>query len=629
MKATFFPAGAVFVLLLIQPLAVGARDFVTIKSGDWFDPTVWAPTPYPFDGDNATIATNAVNLYFYNNLLIQLNNLNLSNGTLTIFNMGGQGGLMMLGGESYWANSSVSHFPGRNANVQTISQFGTLLLMESNQLNVLLGFTNHGIVRQIDPGTLHLHGSAFVVNCPEAVYDFADDGGIVGDSGSTFTNRGTVLKSGGVNTSTVALEFINSGGTIEVDSGTLTIQFNLLSSNGTFVVRRGAALDPFYGFWSGKITGCGAGKVVLRNGTLYASPSLTLDFSDSLFQWISGTIMGSSGGLTNLGGITLSGGNSVSLTGLVNGGIFRHSNTASLNLSQIFENLSGGIYDAEDSGQFNGGTFVNFGMFRRSSGSGVFSMMPRNFYNYGGTIEADSGTLNFGSAGFFQTNGVTRLAGGNLSGNQLNFYGGILTGVGSITGTVVNAAAVVPGNNGLGSLRVTGSYIQTTNGALDIVLGGTGTDQFGQLNVVVNNNYYSSASLAGTLNLSPANSFTPAIGDQFQILSCAKLSGTFTLPPTFPAGIEVTYSNHGVFLTVTGAVIWPTPPTFRPPVLREGNLNFGFQTISGQSYTLQTNDDLTEAAWGDFISLVGNGSTIEFAVPVTNVPTRLFRLRQP
>ena len=217
---------------------------------------------------------------------------------------------------------------------------------------------------------------------------------------------------------------------------------------------------------------------------------------------------------------------------------------------------------------------------------------------------------------------MTWLKGGNLIGGTFNFNGGSLIGVGTVTGTVVNVGANVnPGAGGLGALDIIGNYQQKSGGSLDIALGGTGPGQFGQLDVS------GSASLAGALNLSPANGFTPSIGNQFQILSYSSRSGTFSLPPTFSTGMEISYSNNGVFLVVTGAVIWPGQ--FNPPTMANDHFNFGFQTVSGQSYTVQRNDDLTTTNWVDFTNFAGDGSLIQFAVPVTNVSRRFFRLREP
>ena len=632
MRLIISAARVLSLMATLWPMPGGAKDFISVNSGDWFSPTVWAPTPYPFNGDNATISSNTVSLTLYNDLVLQVNDFNLFNGTLSVNNWAGApDSLTMTGADSYWTNGTVS--VGTEHPV-TVAQTGTLRLMGNNTANFGNSFfLNQGTIRQIGTGALRVAGGA-MVNSVGGVYEFAGDGGVSGGfGGGAFTNAGTLLKSSGVNTSTIGAWFRDLGGVIEVDSGTLAIQLpnanpSFVSSNGTFIVGAGATLDLTGGgnaLWSGQITGSGAGHVVLRGGSLNDSgsspvPILVLDFPDGMFQWIGGDVGGI---ITNLGVMTLAGTGTEYYSGvMVNEGLFRHTNTATLGPGR-FENLAGGTYDVEGNGGFSAGQFENFGLFRKSAGTGLFTMTFGNFYNYGGTVEIDNGGLNFNGTVFSQTNGATRLAGGTLSGNNmLNFSGGILTGAGSVTGNVVNAAAVaIPGNGGLGTLQITGNYQQNSGGALDIALGGTNAGQFGQLRVS------GLASLAGALNLFATNHFTPAIGDQFLILSYSSVSGTFSLPPTFPAGMAIAYNSNGVFLTVTGAVIWPAQ--LNPPVLENGNINFSFQTVSGQSYVVQTNGDLTEPNWGDFSNVTGDGSAVQFAVPLTNVPSRFFRLREP
>jgi hypothetical protein len=57
--------------------------------------------------------------------------------------------------------------------------------------------------------------------------------------------------------------------------------------------------------------------------------------------------------------------------------------------------------------------------------------------------------------------------------------------------------------------------------------------------------------------------------------------------------------------------------------------NFGFQSVSNQSYTIQRNDDLATANWIFYTNFTGNGSLMQLVTPVTNVPQRFFRVRQP
>jgi hypothetical protein len=133
------------------------------------------------------------------------------------------------------------------------------------------------------------------------------------------------------------------------------------------------------------------------------------------------------------------------------------------------------------------------------------------------------------------------------------------------------------------------------------------------------------ADLGGPLDVSVGGTFAPAVGNQFQIVSSSGQSGTFS-SVNVPAGISVNYSNNGVFLVVAGAV----PVQILLPHMAGTNFFFQFPTTSGQSYTVQWNNDVTTTNWVFYTNIVGNGSAIQAQVPVTAAPSkRFFRIREP
>jgi hypothetical protein len=87
---------------------------------------------------------------------------------------------------------------------------------------------------------------------------------------------------------------------------------------------------------------------------------------------------------------------------------------------------------------------------------------------------------------------------------------------------VSNAALVSPGASP-GQLTISGSYTQTSVGALNVEIGGlTAETEFDRLAIS------GSATLSGTLNVSLINGFLPNPGDSFQIMTFASRSGSFT-----------------------------------------------------------------------------------------------------
>ena len=74
------------------------------------------------------------------------------------------------------------------------------------------------------------------------------------------------------------------------------------------------------------MTGTGNGAVEFNSGTIIASPGLTLDFPEGMFQWSGGTFQGA---VVNSNSLAISGTNDVLLTGTItNSGLVRHSGTA-------------------------------------------------------------------------------------------------------------------------------------------------------------------------------------------------------------------------------------------------------------------------------------------------------------
>jgi hypothetical protein len=151
---------------------------------------------------------------------------------------------------------------------------------------------------------------------------------------------------------------------------------------------------------------------------------------------------------------------------------------------------------------------------------------------------------------------------------------------------------------------------------LNIVLGGP--SQFSQLAV---KNYIQ---YGGTLNVTLANGYTPAIGTKFQIITNGS-SGYSFATINVPHGISLTVSNTGVYLTVTSAV----PAQVISPQLSGGKFGFSFGTVNGQSYTVQQNTNLAMPNWIFYTNITGNGLPYQIILPVTNMPGNYFRVSEP
>jgi len=161
------------------------------------------------------------------------------------------------------------------------------------------------------------------------------------------------------------------------------------------------------------------------------------------------------------------------------------------------------------------------GQLVKSAGAGA--SLNGLILNNSGKVSAKSGTLAF-SKPFTQNAGETVLDGGNISlgSTPLALNGGVLAGVGTVTGNVTNASIVQPGypQGRAGQLTITGDYTQT--GKLEIDIGGTTESRFDQL--VVNR-----INVSGPLDISLINNFSPTCNDSFDIVKYVTREGQFSV----------------------------------------------------------------------------------------------------
>jgi hypothetical protein len=150
--------------------------------------------------------------------------------------------------------------------------------------------------------------------------------------------------------------------------------------------------------------------------------------------------------------------------------------------------------------------------------------------NQNATIIGGSGTV-FGTL----AGGVINVGSGNLmfGGGNTKLQDNIVVNSGA--GTVINGDPLAVS----GPLSITGNYDQLDTGTLLIDVAGTGTADFGSLAISGN------ATLDGTLALDLLNSFSLSIGDSFDILNFAALSGDFD-----------GFLLNGIACTAGGTDIW-------------------------------------------------------------------------
>ena len=220
-----------------------------------------------------------------------------------------------------------------------------------------------------------------------------------------------------------------------------------------------------------------------------------------------------------------------------------------LNENAVFTNSSSGVFDIQNDAPIlvsQGDAYlINNGELRKTGGQ--TTIIQSRFTNEG-LFLVQSGEIDFKTS-YIQNAGETRMAGGILTnvGQSLQFFGGRLTGVGTVNSGVANGGAVEPGL-GLGELDITGGFLQVVAGSVNIELGGAGIGQFDVLNIAGH------ADLGGNLNIILVNDFIPARTDTFAIMTYGSHQDQFaqTSAPILPGGWTMVpnYQPGGVILQV-------------------------------------------------------------------------------
>ena len=489
-------------------------------------------------------------------------------------------------------------------------------------------FTNAGLVTQSGVGTFNIgdynSGGSFT-NAAGATYDLQSDAAI-GQSGYPFNNIGLFQKSAGTGTSTMSVSFNNQGGTVEVDSGTLQMPVGQTSTStgGTFNVAAGALLDLGDGqHFTGTYTGSGAGVVQVSQGTLYGdntTPTI-FNFPGSYFQWTGGVIGSYQGGqlFTNAGTLNVSGTGTVETDAVfTNQGVVTQSGTVTFNVGDYnsggsFTNAAGATYDLQSDvnvGQ-SGYAFNNVGLFKKSGGTGT-STLSVAFNNQGGTVEVDSGTLQFplNTGGNLSTGGIFNVAAGAVLdlGDGQKFLG---TYTGSGAGIVQLSTGTDPNNlysdNQTGVIfNFPGSLFQWTGGTIGSYQGGHLVSNTGTLNLsgdddkttlaVFSNTGTMIQSGAGNFNIGSANSggsFTNAATGTYDLQSDAAIG---------QGGYD--FFNKGFFQKSAGT----GTSTMTCALTNTGTISVYSGTLDFSSNVNDvSNSTLTEGTWN-----VYNGATLTF-----------------
>ena len=232
----------------------------------------------------------------------------------------------------------------------------------------------------------------------------------------------------------------------------------------------------------------------------------------------------------------------------------------------------------------------------------------------GGTVKVDTATRTYGT---IVGKGAISVNGGLTSSGNLNTTDGNNV---QVVGDLNNDGSM---NSDPGKFVISGNnFIQTTNGTLIIPIRGTNAAalEFGQLQVAG----LGQITLAGTLVVQITNGYAPAIGATFSFLTSFQRNGTFN-KVMLPPGMTLNYTPGGATLVVTGTV----PVQIISPAVTNGKFQFGFNTISNRSYTVQYKDDLVSGTWTFLTNFTGDGSYWQAPPLSPLVAQRFYRASNP
>jgi hypothetical protein len=453
-----------------------------------------------------------------NNPLAITGNLVLESPSVSF---GGNGAMSIAGSGSLWTAGELQVGTGGLLNTGTLTLDSAEIPLLQGDLNLYGGgtFQNAGIINQVGNGNLQLGGGGYPTtvldNLAGAVYDFQSDTGITYYQVGAVINAGTMEKTGGTGTTSISpFDFSNQGGTLEVNSGTLSVAAwdgeasANTSTGGNFVVAAGCTLElagfPHAGAtdnYTGTYIGSGGGQILMDQGYLNVEGAgATFNMPVGMFHWTGGYIT-LNGNLTNAASGVMSfdtgNGNYLYLEGtgsLLNAGTIDHTGTGYLDLYGTYNadgsysptalvNQAGAIYNFQsDAGitYYRDGTVTNLGTIEKTGGTSVSYMNPFDFSNQGGTLEATSGTLQIDAGDPSTSASANTSTGGSfitaagasieLTGySSVDIYTGTYTGSGAgqvlmdhAEGSLVVGAAGATFNMPAGMFHWTGGYIQMT-----------------------------------------------------------------------------------------------------------------------------------------------------------------------
>ncbi len=445
-------------------------------------------------------------------------NINAGQGHSTILKIGADASL--TGGNSTNINfTDMTLNPNDGNGAAYVRGAGHTLTIASHN-----GIQGSGFIGDDGLAIVMNHGTIEANNATQALSLNAGNGGV------TYTGRILALNGATLNlynTFTSGAADRSGGGIIAANGGTVKVDGTIIG--GILAIVNGGTMGTF-------------GSATLDGVTLESNfpfqvvDPYTADFgtSTTLKNTITNTaalqVNGGSGHNTFLyiGNATLSGGGTVTLNPTDGNGAVYVRGVSSNTLANSGNLIQGSGFIGDDGLNFVNGPFGSLlangsvGTLNVGAGGGTFTNNGTVKVASGSTLKVTADANGFVQSQVGGTVPTTEVDGSLMAPHGVNIQAGLLEGNGTITGNVVSAGTVHPGNSP-GILTIIGNYEQRSSGIFAVTLAGlTPGTGYSQLQVG------GSAALDGTLAVSLASDFILAVNDTFQIMDFGSSTGDFT-----------------------------------------------------------------------------------------------------
>ena len=540
------------------PVFFSSTDSWLGGSGNWSNSGQWS-SGLPGQSSDVVINTGNDNVTWDTSANINSLTLGGSSGSSMLNENVGNGYELNIAGALTVNQSGTLNFGGSNNLGDTIiasadsSNAGHINIYDASALQINSNFTNSGGI-----GMLGFY--------PFSLATLGVGGNLINMAGGNITDSGTLTGTVQVGRDLQNSGFIsvanltvfgaltnNTGGYVEVDNGGTAASINNAGAMGLYNyfevsgdVTNSGTMTLLYGG-----EGAGGGSFGI-GGTLNNTSTGIITVTGYPGESMQAqTVM-------NAGSIQLLGFGNLTAQSVTNSGVIATTNPApnTINVAGRFTNNHGGTLQmlgtggdtAHISNLVNLGTVIvgNTNTLTVPVGPVSSSNSLAGFLNAGSVLIQAGGTVS-AYAKYTQTAGQTTID-GHLAGIN-NFAGGSVYGNGgTITGNTTSNASMNFGDMPMtvGSLTFAGNFTQGANGSMIFDI--AGQDNYDRMNIT------GQAHLNGLMTIDLLHGYVPQIGNMFEIMTFAGLTGTFSnvvgLPINGQEHFTLQYNSNNLTLDV-------------------------------------------------------------------------------